>query len=159
MPDEQYETRKPTVPSMEGGESAHVQIEYVVKTKKRTPLQRVGCAVLIIIWFVIMLIPMALIILAIEGNITVHHGRSVPDRHEHPRLQIRLITELDYRGFQITNSTLDQDSEANLCIQTNVRYILWQGDGEDAQFCDCYSRENPDRDWQFTGTTSGRCEA
>ena len=134
------------------------QIEYIVKVKRRTPLQRLGCAALIGVWLVIMLIPLVLIILAIDGEITLSHGSSMPDRHEHPRLQIKLIKEPDYRGFQITNSTMKQVNEQNLCVQTEVRYFLWQGDGDNAQFCDCYNRGDGGEVWQFAETISGLCE-
>lgn len=141
--------------------SDYQEIEYVVKEasrKKRTPLQRIGCVGLILLWLFVMMIPVFFFIMATEGDITIAHSNDVPDRHQHPRLQISLVSELDFRGFSITNSSLDRIDNVNLCIQTNVRYLLWQGEGDPASFCDCYTRPDADTAWQFEATTLGRCD-
>lgn len=135
------------------------QIEYVVVEKPRRKWYRnPGCVLGLIIWFFVMLLPLFFFILAVEGDITLQHGGDVPDKHEHPLLQIRLIMEIDYRGFGITNSTIQRDGENDICVETNVRYILWQGQGDPATFCDCYTRTEPDEAWTLTGTTMTGCE-
>ncbi len=136
------------------------QIEYVINEQpgKRSLIRRAGCAVLLIVWFLMLSLPLGFFILAIEGQITLAHGSDVPDRHEHPRIQVRLVTEIDYRGLQFTNSTIDQQNDLTLCVQTNVRYLLWQGEGETATFCDCYTRPDIADEWLFESTTTGQCE-
>lgn len=132
-------------------------IEYVVTVKKRTPLQRLGCGLMIVVWLLVMMLPMVMIVLAVEGEIIIAHTGDVPDKHEHPRLRVDLIMEIDYRGLQITNSTIARDGETNICIQTNVRYLLWQGEGDPARFCDCYMRPGAEADWSLESTVTESC--
>jgi len=138
--------------------NTYEQVEYVVKVRKRSLLRRIGCFGLILVWLVIMLIPFGIFILAIEGDITISHSGDVPDKHQHPRLQVQLITEIDFRGLGITTSSVNQIDGKNLCIETNVRYLLWQGEGEPATYCDCYSRELTASTWSFTETILAQCE-
>lgn len=137
------------------------EIEYVVREQppqRRSLLRRAGCGLLLAIWFLVLLLPLAFFILAIEGDITIARGSDIPDRHEHPRLQVRLISEADFRGLGFTTTSLDRDGDNALCIETRVRFLLWEGDGEPATFCDCYSRVDVEADWQLDVTTSGECE-
>lgn len=136
---------------------AHPRIEYVIRERKRrwSPLQRVGCVLGLLLWLLVMTVPFLLFVLAIQGQITIAHPGDVPDGHEHPLLQVKLIMEPDYRGLNITNSSVQRDGE-NLCVQTDVRFILWQGEGEPASFCDCYTQVNDE--WSLETTTIGTCE-
>lgn len=133
-------------------------IEYVVIEKPRRKWYKSpGCLFGLVVWFILMLLPLFFFILAVEGDITLHHRGDIPDKHEHPLFQISLIMTVDYRGFGITNSTLHHSGEDDICIETNVRYILWQGNGDPATFCDCYTRAENDT-WSLTGTTLTGCE-
>lgn len=144
------------------GSAGYEEIEYFVEEvpRKRTPLQRLGCFVGLIIWFVVMLLPIAFIILAVNGEIIISHGAGIPDRHEHPRLQINLIMDAESRGLQFINSTVAVDEADTLCMETNVRYLLWEGQGAPAVFCDCYSRDSTTSNnmWQYTETIMDTCE-
>lgn len=133
------------------------RVEYVVKDKKRTPLQRLGCGLMIVLWLFVMMLPMIMIVLAVEGEITITHTGDVPDKHEHPRLRLDLIMEIDYHGVKITHATVERDGDLNVCVQTNVRYLLWQGQGDPAQFCDCYTRSGMEADWLLESTVSDAC--
>jgi hypothetical protein len=44
-------------------------------------------------------------------------------------------------------------------MQTDVRYFLWEGEGENATYCDCYQRANADAPWGYRGSTPGACGA
>ena len=125
---------------------------------RRSPLRRLGCLVLLLVWAVVMLIPFAFLIVAIRGEITILYGVNIPDRYEHPRIQIRLINEVDYRGFNVTNATLHYGRDNDLCIQTNVRFLLWQGEADAVEFCDCYTRNSDDDVWMLMNTSPGGCE-
>lgn len=148
-------TAEPSNPKQE-----YHQIEYVVQEqpKKRSLARRIGCGFLLVIWLFILLLPLGFFILAVDGEITLSHRGDVPEKHAHPRLQVRLITEIDYRGLQITNTSVNRADDLNLCIQTDVRYLLWQGEGEPATYCDCYLRSDQEEDWQFDTTNPGQCE-
>lgn len=136
------------------------QIEYVVQEhpKKRSLSRRVGCVLILVLWFLILLLPLGFFILAVDGQLTLSQRGDVPDKHQHPLFQINLITEVDYRGIQFTNSTIHRQDDLNVCVQTDVRYLLWQGEGESAQYCDCYMRTAQEDDWQYETTTPGQCD-
>ena len=126
--------------------------------KPRSLISRIGCWFLVAIWFLILLTPYALFVLATQGEIRISHG-DIPDREAHPRLLIDLISEVDFRGLRLVNSTISNLSDTSTCIQTNVRYVLWHGDatGQDAVFCDCYVREQTESTWALTETLIGEC--
>lgn len=141
----------------EGGQ--YPQIDYVVKetSRRRSPLRRLGCGVLVVFWFVLLLLPLAMFVLAVQGDITVPRFDAVPDPQEHPLLQVRLVMEVDYRGLGITSTSV-HTGENELCIQTQVRFLLWEGEGDPATFCDCYTRDSSEVDWVFASTVEGECD-
>ncbi|NJL54632.1 hypothetical protein HC928_05120 [bacterium] len=140
--------------------TAYPEIDYVVKEtpRRHSPLRRLGCGALLLGWFAILLLPLAMFVLAIQGDVTIWHGAGIPDREEHPRLQVRLIMEMDFRGLGITNSSIEREGDNLLCIQSDVRFLLWQGEGEPATFCDCYTRSAPDSAWALESTVTGGCD-
>ena len=127
---------------------------------QRSLLSRLGCGFLLVIWFVILLTPCGLLYLASNGAIRISHT-DIPDSYEHPRLSIELITEIKSRGLRIVNSSVvDNNLDDNLmCIQTNVRFLLWQTneDNQDTSYCDCYERTNSDSGWTFNQTILDSC--
>lgn len=122
----------------------------------RSILRRPGCLFGLILWCIVMLLPFAMVILAVESHITWSHGKGMPERAEHPRLEIRLLSEIDYRGLSITNSSIKFEDDTNMSVQTNVRFFLWEGEGESVIYCDYY--EYSDDEWIFVTRTSEVCE-
>jgi hypothetical protein len=118
---------------------------------------RFGCFSGLMLWLVLMVIPPILFILALRGDITIPRYGDVPDRHEYPLFQVKLIMEDDFRGLGLMNTKLFSDNDLNMCIQTNVSYFLWEGEGEPAVFCACYNRENDDMDWVWLETVRESC--
>lgn len=140
-------------------ENPNAEIEYVVvEGKKRSPLRRVGCGIMLVFWFTVLLLPLVLFALAVNGDITISRSGDIPDSHEHPLFQASLVMEADFRGLRLTNTSLARDDDNNLCIQTNVRFLMWQGDGEASVFCDCYQRDNSNFEWELSSTTLATCE-
>lgn len=119
---------------------------------------RRGCIIGVIIWLVVMTIPAFILLLAIQQEVTIWHGSGFPEREAHPLLQVRLIMEIESRGVSIGTSHISRETETLACVQTNVNYLLWQGQGESASYCDCYQREDPSADWQFNETYTGICQ-
>ncbi len=132
-------------------------VEYTVVQKKPSLLRQMGCGFMLVIWFVMLLLPFAMIVLAVEGQIRIGHSGDIPDRHEHPLLQIDLLTEIDYRGLQITRTSVNEKS-GEICLETRVSYILWQGTGEPATYCDCYERDATESVWQLRETILAGCK-
>ena len=139
--------------------SEHPEIEYVVREspRKRSLAGRIGFGALLIVWFSVLSLPLVFFVLAIQGDITIRHTGDVPDKHQHPRFQVTLIMDVDNRGLQFTNSAINRADDLNLCIDTQVNYALWQGNGDSARYCDCYTRDASDDDWQFIESTQGAC--
>jgi hypothetical protein len=123
------------------------QQEVMVETpqpKRRSRARRVGCAFVLVIWFALVLSPCLCIILATQGEILVHLG-DVPGNE----IRIWLVDEAHERGIGIaspTVSTTAQDANA-VCVQTNVTFILWEGEGSPTHYCECYTREQQSGDW------------
>jgi hypothetical protein len=108
------------------------------------------------VWFVILLIPGFLLLLAIQQEVAVWHGSGFPDSESHPLAQVKLIMDARTRGVSLTSSHISREDGQNACVQTNVRYLLWQGQGEPASYCDCYQRADNER-WQLSETYGGAC--
>lgn len=135
------------------------ELEYMVREVKQKPglLRHAGCGVLLLIWVTALLIPLVLFVLAVQGDITISHRGDVPDKIQHPRFQAFLLMEPEVRGLQFTRSSVRREGETNLCIQVNVSYVLWEGEGIPAAYCDCYGREALDDDWHYVETVQPVC--
>lgn len=130
--------------------------------RQRGLLGRLGCVALFVVWLFFMLLPSLLIILAIQGEIGLWHGGRIPDSEAHPLLLIKLLNDpenLDHQGFSVTTSSVSRAAETEICLQTHVRYFLWEGDGPPASYCDCYTRASADAEagWDYAGSTQGAC--
>lgn len=118
--------------------------------RRSSRLRRVGCGLLVPLWFMLLLMPCALFYLTVNGEIRIWHN-SVPDPHSQPRLLISLISEMENRGLRIeTSSVLSQDADnLSTCVQTNVRFVLWesQGGNQAVSYCECYTRLDEESAW------------
>lgn len=130
----------------------------VVKEKMTTKgcLWRMGC---VVIWLPLILLPVLLFSLAFNGDVSLWHGAGFPESSQHPFLQARLLMEIDTRGVNITRSYIASSSPDDLsaCVETEVRFLLWQGKGEPADYCDCYARETTDAAWTFQSQSASTC--
>jgi hypothetical protein len=112
------------------------------------------------LWFALLMLPCLFFFLATSGEITIWHN-NIPDAAQHPALQVRLVMEIEQRGFQIIRSSLRPEGDTHLCIETSVSYLLWQRDetSRDTYYCDCYSRPNAEAQWTLAGANLSTCEA
>lgn len=120
--------------------------------RRHSRLRRAGCIIALLIWFAILLLPCFLVVLAVQGEITVSTGGA-------PGQQTRLwlISEADERGLAISSASVTQTEPNALCVQTDVRFLLWSGKAEPSVYCECYVRENADTPWAAADTISGAC--
>lgn len=134
--------------------------EENVLAPQRSKARRLGCAIALLIWFTLLLTPCALFYLATHGEIRFDH-RDIPQPHAHPLLLVSLVSEAADRGLRFETSRIVdvQSGEAMLCVETAVRFLLWEysGGNQDVSYCDCYQREGPEADWELAGTSSGVC--
>lgn len=121
-------------------------------SRRRSPACRVGCTILVILWFLLLLTPCLAIILATQGDIVIPQG-SVPG-HE---IRIWLISEADQRGIGISSASVQQTDANALCLETNARFILWAGNADSLTLCECYTRESEDQAWSTVSVEDRAC--
>lgn len=139
--------------------------EYYERTRKPlftvpdSLLGRAGCGVLVIVWFFVMLLPIAMLWLAFGNTIAIPQP-NVPEPEQHPRLAIQLIMEIDNRGLKFTRSAVATADDTALCLESNINYALWQSDASAAPaiYCQCYTRPSTDADWQYERQLESACQ-
>lgn len=130
------------------------------ETAGRRSLRRLGCGLLLALWFLLMMTPCALFYLAANGEIRLDHA-DIPQPHSHPLLLITLINDVENRGLQFVRSTSLADREDDtVCVETAVNYLLWvsSGGSQDVTYCDCFARESGASAWDLQATHSSACE-
>lgn len=149
-----------TAPQPNPTQDIHAPIEYVVVEKPpRRWYRRPGCLLGLLVWLVVIMMPTFFIIMAIEGEITIQHRGDIPSKERYPLFQIKLVMEPDYRGFSITRAVIHGEGSDRVCVRNTVQFLLWQGQGDDTSYCQCYDRDGPDADWQAAEMPpDGECE-
>ena len=133
----------------------------VASEEPRNPslLRRLGCGLVLALWFLLLLTPCALFYLAANGEIRLQHGE-IPQPHSHPRLLISLISDQDNRGLQVMRSSAVGDvSDLRVCVETAVSYILWESNSgnQNVIYCDCYQRADDTAAWTLKSTQPVPC--
>lgn len=133
-------------------------VEVNAQARATHPLKRVVGGLLVVLWFTLLLTPCAFFYLAANGEIRIWHD-DIPEPNAHPRLLVELVSEVDYRGLQLTRSYDVGISDQERCIQTDVTFYLWQSIEEDldTSYCDCYQRVDSDASWELYETTMSTC--
>jgi hypothetical protein len=120
--------------------------------------KKVGCGVLVVIWFAALSLPFAMFWLGMGQNITIPRpGSPIAD---YPLLEIRLIMEIENRGLQIKRTYPFEQTDSRICYQTVVNYLLWQADsaGDPATgYCECYSYDPSEQRWSQVQDTVVTC--
>lgn len=125
----------------------------VLPPRRRSPLGRLGCGCALAVWFLLILTPCALGILATQGEITVNLG-SAPGQ----QLRVWLIMEPDERGIGVSSpARVTTSGDTGMCMQTDVRYLLWEGEAESVSYCECYERASADASWVFVPSEPDAC--
>jgi len=119
---------------------------------RRSPLRRAGCIVALILWFAILLTPCFFIVLAAQQEISISTG-SAPGQ----QIRVWLVSEADQRGLALSTGSMRQIGENTICVQTEVRFLLWAGSAEPINYCECYERASSADSWSATTTTTGIC--
>ena len=120
------------------------------KSTRRSPLRRPGCVIALILWFTLLLSPCIFIYLAANEEISIQTG-DAPEQ----RLRIWLVQAAGQSGLGISNGTVYQQDDNNLCVQTDVNFLLWRGEGQSSQYCECYTHSQSG--WDTTEVNQGTC--
>lgn len=132
------------------------KVERSILPDTSTTSGRIGCGVLLVVWVIVLLIPFGLFWLAVGNSIAIYRTNA-PDRILYPRAELSLQMEIENRGFRWRTSRIFRPDDTNLYIQTNIRFLLWER-GDDLEinttYCDHFTRETPEADWQRTSTFS-----
>lgn len=137
-------------------ENENVEVSEQARTTH--PLKRIVGGLLVLLWFTLLLTPCAFFYLAANGEIRIWHG-DIPEPNAHPRLLVELVSEIDYRGLQLTRSYDVSASDQARCVQTDVTFYLWQSieDDLDTSYCDCYQRADREGAWELSETSMDVC--
>jgi hypothetical protein len=137
----------------EQSSSTPTEVRYVpAPPKKKSRWSRAGCAVFLLLWCVILLIPGFFIYMSVNQEIAIQWS----DVPEH-RFRIWLVSEIRQRGFGISTASIAQQDATSACVQTDLRYLLWQGQGEPSVYCECYARVGTEATWSYVNTTPEPC--
>ncbi|MDZ4764915.1 MAG: hypothetical protein SGI73_10210 [Chloroflexota bacterium] len=124
--------------------------------RRRSPIRRAGCVLALIVWFIVLLLPCGLIVIATQGEIAISQGE-LPGQ----AIRVWLINEADQRGFGTAATSIYQPSDANtVCMQTDNRFLFWYGRAQAAvSYCECFIRAAPADEWGFLSVSEGVCGA
>jgi hypothetical protein len=137
-------------------------IEQPLTSQSASPIRvirRLGCGLMIALWFAILLLPGGMFWLATGGEIRIPHI-NIPEPDYHPFFQINLIMNAQNRGLQMTRTSPVTLDEEHVCVQGNVSYLLWESDDTavSATYCQCYERADSEADWAFTTQATEACQ-
>lgn len=119
---------------------------------RRGPLRRIGCGVLLVFWFALLMLPCILLLLATNQEIVVSQG-SLPGQE----IRVWLIMEASQRGLGVSSTSVSQNGENSVCMTTSMQFILWSGREDPLSYCECFERGGPDQAWTPTGMSLDAC--
>ena len=147
---------------VQGPHDAISEAEPIVQPRRHSIPRRLGCGLVLTLWFILLLTPCGLFYLAANGEFRFEHGE-IPQSHAHPRLLVSLISEREDRGVRIETSAIvnQQGDDFSTCVETEVRFLLWEysGGNQDVRYCDCYERAETNADWEFKATYNDACSS
>jgi hypothetical protein len=88
---------------------------------------------------------------ASRGEVSINTG-SAPEQ----RIRLWMIQEARERGVGVSNGSITFQNDTMVCVQTNVNFLLWQGEAEPIQYCECYTQA--DSGWQTSSVNENACQ-
>lgn len=121
-------------------------------SQPRSRRRRLLLSVALVIWFTLLLLPCVLFTLAINQEIVISTG-DLPGQ----QLRVWLVMEPMQRGLGYSFASVAQRSENSACLTTNNGFLLWQGRGEPASYCECYERASAAEPWTLASVDMAAC--
>lgn len=135
-------------PQSQDNELPSAGVQY---TQREIITKRIMFVLGIVVWVLILSIPLILVSLSIVGEFSFQLPGDYPDN----RLRVWMVMEPRERGFAYSLPLVIEQSEDKLTVETNVRYMLWEGEGEHVIYCQRYNLVN--EAWSMSGQTEGEC--
>ncbi|MEW5988710.1 MAG: hypothetical protein AB1791_18940 [Chloroflexota bacterium] len=85
--------------------------------------------VIVVVWLVVMSLPVLAFLLATRGSVQIGG-----DARSNVRAFLVLEEDSQGVGIQWTRPHRDQPH----CANTSLVYLLWEGEGENARYCQCF---------------------
>lgn len=95
-------------------------------------LLRLSYLLLFLLWLAVMSVPAVAFVLATQDEIRLGEA---PARY----VRIFLISERDAQGIGIEHARWVEDPPG--CVQTNVRFLMWEGESQAIVHCQCYNEQ------------------
>jgi len=99
--------------------------------------RRLGCGILLVIWFTLMLTPCLVITLVMQREIVISYSDLPEDA-----FRIWLLMEAKERGIAIFNSRRVNAANDAVCVVVDGRFFMWQGSATPPHYCSCYTKQN-----------------
>ena len=107
----------------------------------------------VLLWVVILMIPLSVMVLAMRGEFRFNLPGNAPNRE----MRIWMVMEKDNRGIAYSRPFVASRGDDVLAVQTDVRYLLWEGEGEAISYCQTYTREDANASWSMAESLEGAC--
>lgn len=121
--------------------------------KRRRPLRRFGCFLVLVLWCIILLSPCFLVVLATQQEILIQTGE-LPGQS----LRIWLVNEPRQRGIGISRPSIYAEAENIICLQVDVNFLLWMGSEKPNTYCDCFS-DPGNKNWELVSSNPEICNS
>jgi hypothetical protein len=98
-----------------------------------------GCLIAFLIWLGAMAFPCAFVTLLVEKELVF----SLSALPEH-QVRLFLLDSPEERGLGLARPEIVSGGEAEgaYCIRIRVRYLMWVGEAQAVDYCDCYEKIN-----------------
>lgn len=122
-------------------------------TRREVALRRALFYGGVVLWVVILLVPLSVMVLAIVGE----YRFNLPGNAPHREMRVWMVMEKDERGIAYSRPFVAAREAERIDVQTNVRYLLWEGDEETVSYCQTYTRQTSTEPWALAGSSEGAC--
>jgi hypothetical protein len=92
-------------------------------------LRRLAYGLVVLVWLILMLAPIVAVVLAARGQIQVGEG---------PRRYVRLFLVQEEEAQGVGLEWVRPADGQTSCSDGSLRYFTWEGEGQNADFCQCY---------------------
>ncbi|MFQ5399052.1 MAG: hypothetical protein ACE5E7_05565, partial [Anaerolineae bacterium] len=89
---------------------------------------RLSYFLILIVWLLVMSFPVVAFFLATQGELAI-------GEQQQSHLRLFLVQEREAQGVGVEWTRPLRHAEG--CLQTSVNYLLWEGQGQSAHYCQC----------------------